>query len=182
MIYTWLQVNGVSVTDPSLSDLSDPLFLLMSASLVSFFIFFSSSRLGRSFHLSSLSWKKKKSALPGFHSRCLIFWVFFSPFLTHPHTIFTVGKHRPIQPVAYSGLRSAGWSITWFDGSYYRPSFPGQDAGIFIEADKGSSKHSHPPEADTTSHRCDLLSFFLPFREMSNTICYPHHLAAKDIQ
>lgn len=135
----------------------------MSASLVSFFIFFPSSHLSRSFHLSSLSWKKRKYALPVFHSRCLIF-AFFSPFLTHPHTIFTSGKHRPIQPVAYSGLRGAGWSITWFDGSYYRPGFPGQDAGIFIEADKGSSKTSHPPEAEDNLTQVWFIIIFFAFQ------------------
>lgn len=40
VIYTWLQVNGVSVADPSHSDSSDLLFLLMSAPLVSFFLLF----------------------------------------------------------------------------------------------------------------------------------------------
>lgn len=64
VIYTWLQVNGVSVSDPSHSDLSDPLFLLMSASLVLSSHFFSWSCLSLSFHLSSLSWKKKKTCLP----------------------------------------------------------------------------------------------------------------------
>lgn len=65
VIYTWLQVNGVSVADPSHFDSPDLLFLFTSASLVSFFhFFFSTSRLSLSFHLSSLSWKKKRRNYP----------------------------------------------------------------------------------------------------------------------
>lgn len=137
----------------------------MSASLDSFFIFtlLSSQPLFPSVS-SLLKEKKKNYALPVFHSCCLIFWFsFFLPFLTHPHTIFTIGKQQPIQPVAYSGLRATGWLITWFDGSYYRPGFPGQDAGIFIEADKGRSKTSHPPEAEDNLTQVWFMIIFLAF-------------------
>ena len=150
VIYTWLQVNGVSVADPSHSDLYDLLFILMSTPLVSFFLLF--SLLSLSFHLSSLSWKRKKKHAPppvfpikqvlspslplSLSLSHLPFFFFFSH--THPHTILSVGKQRPIQPVAFTPLSGFRRSITWFDGSYYRPGFPGQEAGIFIAADTGS--------------------------------------------
>lgn len=93
---------------------------------------------------------------------------------THPHTILSIGKHQPIQLVAFSPLNGVGRSITWFDGSYYRPAFSGQEAGIFIVADKGSSKRYILCKRKATSHRCDLWSFFFLFREMSNMVCYSH--------
>lgn len=128
-----------------LSDSPGLRFLLMSASLVSFFFFFfffflPLSRLSLSFHLSSLSWKKEKSTLPVFHSRCLIFCLFFfafffPSFLTHPHTIFSTGKQQPIQPVACSGLWGC-WVInhmirwvllqTWLSGSRRRNLYRGR--------------------------------------------------------
>lgn len=94
VIYTWLQVNGVSVADPSHSDLTDLLFLLMSASLVSFFHFFFliSSKPSLSICHLSLERKKKKYVPPSsllnkslslFHSLRLIFAFFFP--LTHTH-------------------------------------------------------------------------------------------------
>lgn len=93
MIYTWLQVNGVSVTDPSLPDL---LFLLMSASLDSFFIFtlLSSERLFPS--VSSLL-KEKKKTLPSQSFTLAVSsfgFLFFFPF---SHT------HIPSLPLASSG-------------------------------------------------------------------------------
>lgn len=122
VIYTWLQVNGVSVADPSHSDLSDLLFLLMSASLVSFFHFFFSSH--RSFlfpSVISLLKEKKKCApvlpfkqvsLPLSLSPSHLCFFFLPLTHTHPHTILSIGKHQPIQPVAYSPLSSVGRSIT----------------------------------------------------------------------
>lgn len=184
VIYTWLQVNGVSVTDPSLSDLSDLLFLLMSSffSLIFHPSLVSSAPLFPS--VISLLKAKKKSTLPVFRSRCLIF-CFFPPF-SHTHIpSWALASTIPSNLLHALVPQGAGWSITWFNGSYYRPGFPGQDAGIFIEADKGRPKTSHPlskKKKKTTSHRCDLLSFFFPFREMSNTICYPHCLVVRDIQ
>lgn len=99
-----------------------------------------------------------------FHSLRLIFGFFFFSSHTHPHTILSIGKHQPIQPVAYSPLSSVGRSITWFDGSYYRPAFPGQEAGIFIVADKGSSKTLHPLEEEDNRTQVWFIIIFLPFQ------------------
>lgn len=164
VIYTWMQVNGVSFTDPSLSDCSDLLFLFMSA-LVSFFFFFSACLVWALFPsvISLLKGKKKKKA-PSFALAVSSFAFLPPPFLTHPHTIFSIGKHQPIQPAVRSGLRGAGWSITWFDGSYYRPGFLGHDAGIFIEADKGSSTTSHPLEEEGNLTQVWFIIIFLPFQ------------------
>lgn len=157
VIYTWLPLNGVSVTDPSRSALSDLLFLLMS--LVSFFIFPPSSRLSCSFHLSSLSWKKSLSL-----SLSHLLGFFFSS-LSHTPTYHPHCWQAPAHPTCCTlWSQGAGWSITWFDGSYYRPGFPGQDAGIFIEADKGGSKTSHPPEAEDNPTQVWFIIIFLAFQ------------------
>lgn len=163
VIYTWLQVNGVFVTDPSLTDLSDLLFLLMSASLVSFF-FFSPPLVWAALSICHLPLERKKNGPSQSFTLAVSSFGFF-PSLSHTPTYhLSTGKHRPIQPDAYSGLRAAGWSITWFNGSYYRPGFPGQDAGIFIEADKGSSKTSHPPEAEDNLSQVWFIIIFLAFQ------------------
>lgn len=124
----------------------DFLFLL---SLVSP-LFFLSSCLSSSLHLSSLSLEReKKKVAPGppflkqaslplsLSASHLCFLIFFH---THPHTIPRVGKQQPIQHVAYSPRRRCGDqshdSVVLITGL----AFPGQDAGIFIAADKGSSK------------------------------------------
>lgn len=163
MIYNWQQVNGVSVTDPSLSDLSDLLFLLMSAPLVSFFFFSSPCLVWAPLSICHLSLKRKKGTVPMFHSRCLTF-CFPPPPFSHTH-IPSLALASTSPSNLWHALVSggAGWSITWFDGSYYRPGFPGQDAGIFIEADKGSSKTSHPLEAEDNLTQVWFIIIFLPF-------------------
>lgn len=118
--------------------------------LVLFFHFFRFFSISPS--ICHLFWKRKKcppillfkqDSL--FLSLCMSHLHFF---LRHPHTMLSVGKHRPIQPVGFSLLGSVRWSITWFDGSYYRPAFPGQKAGIFIAADTGSYNTPHPLKED----------------------------------
>lgn len=101
-----------------------------------------------SFHLSSLVKGGEKSALLSsllnktlsfFRSLCLIF-TFFS------------GTHIPYSALASTGPSSLLGSLfsaalgnqSRFDGSYYRPALPGQEAGIFIAADTGRSNTPHP--------------------------------------
>lgn len=138
----------------------------MSASLVSFFILSSPpplSRLSPSFHLSSLSWKQKKKKSTLFRCRCLIF-CFFPPF-SHTHIpSLALASTIPSNLLHALVSQGAGWSITWFNGSYYRPGFPGQGAGIFIEADKGSPKTSHPLEEEDNLTQVWFIIIFLPFQ------------------
>lgn len=162
VIYTWLQVTGVSVTDPSLSDLSD-LLLLMSASLVSFFIF-SPPLAWAALSICHLSLERKKMRPPSLSLSLSPLFVFFFS-LSHTPTYHLYHWQAPAHPTCCMlSLRGAGWSITWFDGSYYRPGFPGQDAGIFIEADKGSSKTSHPPAAEDNLTQVWFIIIFLAFQ------------------
>lgn len=125
MIYTWLKVNGVSVADPSHSASSDLLFLFLSASFSLVFpLFFSSLVTFKPLFPSVISLLKEKKVCEPPHtplsapyeaslspfflslsSHLHSFFFFFSH--THPHTILGVGKHRPIQPVAFSPLSAA---------------------------------------------------------------------------
>lgn len=151
-----------------LPDSSDLLFLLMSASLVSFFFFFSPCLVWAPLSICHLSLERKKSTLPVFHSRCLIFcslfFCFFPPF-SHTHIpSLALASSSPSNLLHALVSGGAGWSITWFDGSYYRPGFPGQDAGIFIGADKGSSKTSHPLEVEDNLTQVWFIIIFLSFQ------------------
>lgn len=148
MIYTWRQVNGVSV-GRSLSFLTGPdlLFLL---SLVSPLFFFLSSCLSSSLHLSSLSLERerkkscpwtslfKTSLSPSFtlHVSSLL-----SYFLSHTPTYhpsrWQAAAHPACCVLSSPSLGDQSHdSVVLITG----PAFPGQDAGIFIAADKGSSK------------------------------------------
>lgn len=119
MIYTWLQVNGVSVADPSPFDMFDLLFILMSVSLVLFFHFFHVSSKPLLPSVISLERKKKSALLSSLLNKTLSFFHSLSHlhfFLRHPHTMLSIGKHWPIQPVWFSLLSNVRWSITiwWF--------------------------------------------------------------------
>lgn len=124
VIYTWLQVNGVSVTDPSLPDL---LFLLMSASLDSFFIFtlLSSEQLFPS--VSSLLKEKKKLCPPSLSLSLSHLLVFFFSSLSHTPTYHLYHWQAAAHPTCCL-LWSQGYGVinhmirwlllqTWLSGS-----------------------------------------------------------------
>lgn len=89
VIYTWLQVNGVSVSDPSHSDLSDLLFLLMSSSLVLFFHFFFLVS-AKPLSICHLSLERKKNVPP-----VLPFKQDFLPFALSVSSLLFFLSHTP---------------------------------------------------------------------------------------
>ena len=184
VIYTWLQVNGVSVADPSHSDLYDLLFILMSTPLVSFFLLF--SLLSLSFHLSSLSWKRKKKHAPPqssllnksslplslFRSLCLIFTFFF--FFSHTPTYHPQCWQAAAHPAccihSSQRLSAINHMIWWF---LLQAWLSGSGGRNLYSSRYGQFPKLHIlPRRKIASHRCDLLSFFSSFSGKCQA-CFP---------
>ena len=188
VIYTWMQVNGVSVADPSHSDSSDPLFLLMSDPLVSFFLFF--SLLSLSFHLSSLSWKKKrkwhsppqssllnKSSLPlslspsfALSVSLSLFFFFFSHTPTYHPQCWQAAAH-PACCIHSSQRLSAINHMTWW--FLLQACLSGSGGRNLYSCRYGQFPKLHIlSRRKIASHRCDLLSFFSSFSGKCRA-CFP---------